>query len=109
MLYEWGMASPFTARKPARPRTRGVDPASIHQFVEDLIGDDLHAQRVFSLANGVVGVLRATTLAIHAIGEGLAASMGLNPKHAIKQIDRLLSNQGLDVEVPRIKMKLSHF
>ena len=92
------MASPFTSSKPPRPSARGLDPASIHQFVEDLIGDDLHAQRVFSLANGVVGVLHAATLAIHAIGEGLAAAMGLDPKHAIKQIDRLLSNQGVDVE-----------
>lgn len=92
------MASPFTSIKPPRPSVRGLDPASIHQFVGDLIGDDLHAQRVFSLANGVVGILHAATLAIHAIGEGLAAAMGLDPKHAIKQIDRLLSNQRVDVE-----------
>jgi hypothetical protein len=44
-------------------------------------------------------VLHAATLAIHAIGEGLAVAMGLDPKHAIKQVDRLLSNRGVDVEV----------
>ena len=93
------MAAPFTSSKPRRTRPRVLDPASIHQFVEDLVGDDLHAQRVLSLANGVVGVLHAATLAIHSIGEGLSAAMGLDPKHAIKQIDRLLSNQGGDVEV----------
>lgn len=52
-----------------------------------------------SVTNGVIGVLHAATLAIHAIGEGLAVAMGLDPKHAIKQVDRLLSNRGVDVEV----------
>jgi hypothetical protein len=61
-------------------------------FVEQLFGDDLHAKRVFSLANGVVGVLHAASLAIHAIGRGLAAAAGLNAKHATKQVDRMLSN-----------------
>jgi hypothetical protein len=49
--------------------------------------------RVLSLANGVVGVMRAASLGIHAIGPGLADAQDLDPKHAIKQVDRLLSNQ----------------
>ncbi|MEZ4409589.1 MAG: IS4 family transposase [Polyangiales bacterium] len=94
------MAAPFdTSKIPSRPRSHKLDPASIYEFVEDLIGDDLHAQRVWSVANGVLGVLHGATLAIHAIGEGLAVAMGLEPKHAIKQVDRLLSNRGVDVEV----------
>lgn len=94
------MAAPFDPTKPAtRPRSHKLDPTSIHEFIEDLIGDDLHAQRVRSVANGVIGVLHAATLAIHAIGEGLAVAMGLDPKHAIKQVDRLLSNRGVEVEV----------
>lgn len=94
------MAVPFdTSKSLSGPRSHRLDPASIHQFIDDLIGDDVHAQRVWSLANGVVGVLHAATLAIHSIGEGLAVAMDLNPKHAVKQIDRLLSNQGVDVEV----------
>lgn len=93
------MAAPFSTSKPRRSPVQRLDPASVHQFVEDLVGEDLHAQRVLSLANGVVGVLHAATLAVHAIGEGLSAAMDLDPKHAIKQIDRLLSNQGVDVEV----------
>ena len=62
------------------------------------VGEHLHARRVLSLANGVVGVLHITSVAIHAIGEALAAVRDLNPKHAVKQIDRLLRNAGLDVE-----------
>jgi hypothetical protein len=48
--------------------------------------------------NGVVGILHASTLAIHTISEALAAARDLTPKHAIQQIDRLLRNQGLSVE-----------
>ena len=94
------MAATFDSTKAStQPRSHKLDPTSIHEFIEDLIGDDLHAQRVRSVTNGVIGVLHAATLAIHAIGEGLAVAMGLDPKHAIKQVDRLLSNRGVDVEV----------
>ena len=53
------------------------------------------AKRVLSLANGVVGVMHAAALAVHFIGEGLAIAEGLDPKHAIKQVDRLLSNPAI--------------
>lgn len=83
---------------PPNPRVHGLDPASVHEFVSGLVAEDFHAKRVLSLANGVVGVLHAATLAIHTIGEALASARDLNPKHAVKQIDRLLSNRGVDVE-----------
>lgn len=71
--------------------------SEITSFVEALIGEDLHAKRIYSLSNGVLGVLNAATLGIHAIGNGLAAARGLKPKHAIKQVDRLLSNNKFQV------------
>jgi hypothetical protein len=94
------MAHPFASIRAKAPRARRqvLDPVSIHHFVEDLVGEDLHAKRVLSLARGVVGVLHTASLAIHAIGAALAATMDLDPKHAIKQIDRLLSNCGIDPE-----------
>jgi len=64
-------------------------------FIEDLIGSDLHAKRTLSLANATVGVLASTSLSIHAIGHGLAYAYGATSKHSIKQVDRLLSNQGV--------------
>jgi hypothetical protein len=70
--YQRCMADPIA---PATPRVHGLDPASVHRFVEDLVGEDLHARRVLSLANGVVGVLHAATLAIHTIGEALAEAL----------------------------------
>jgi hypothetical protein len=58
----------------------------------------MHAKRVDSIADAVTGVLEAASVSIAAIGAGLAANDGLNPKHAIKQVDRLLSNDKLEVE-----------
>jgi hypothetical protein len=40
-------------------------------------------------------VLQAANLAIHAIGRGLAAARGRDAKHGTKQVDRLLSNDGM--------------
>jgi hypothetical protein len=69
----------------------------VQAFVETVIGDDLHAKRVISLASGVVGVVHSASLAVSTIGRALGQAQGLQPKHAIKQIDRLLSNRGIDV------------
>ena len=84
-------------RKPL-PKHR-LRPKHIHCFVEKIIGGDLHAKRVLSLGNAVTGTVHAATLGVHAIGLGLAQAQGLNPKHAIKQVDRLLSNGGLLLDV----------
>jgi hypothetical protein len=76
-----------------------VRPKDTHRFVSELIGDDFHAKRVLSLSNGVVGTIHSATLGVHAIGQGLAQAQGLNPKHAVKQVDRLLSNAGISLEI----------
>lgn len=88
-------------RRRGEPRATGVgalQPDDVHRFVEEAFGDDLHAKRVLSIANAVVGVLHSTALTIHAIGQGLAAATGKLAKHGIKQVDRLLSNNGFKVE-----------
>ncbi len=61
-------------------------------------GEELHAKRVFSLANATHGVVASASLAVSMIGRRLAVSRGLADKHAIKQVDRLLSNNKLAVE-----------
>ena len=66
-------------------------------FITTLYEGDLHAKRVLSLANATVGVLTSASLAIHAVGRGLAQAMGTLTKHGVKQVDRLLSNRGVDV------------
>jgi hypothetical protein len=80
-----------------RPAAAKIAPDRVHEFVAELLGNDVHAARVLSFASGVVGVLHAAALGVHAIGRGLADAMGLDPKHAIKQVDRLLSNSGITV------------
>jgi hypothetical protein len=67
-------------------------------LLDALFGQEMHAARVQSLANGVVGVLMAAVLSIHAIGQAYALLAGIKGKSGIKQIDRLLSNAGIDVE-----------
>ena len=70
----------------------------VHGFLSGLFADDLHAKRVYSLANATLGVMTAASLAVNAIGHGLALARGRLTKHAIKQVDRLLSNAGIDVD-----------
>ena len=72
--------------------------ADVHRFVGELFLQDLHAKRVESLANGVVGVLHAAAMTVHLIGQGLAQAAGLKGKHAVKQVDRLLSNADINVQ-----------
>lgn len=67
-------------------------------FLDALFGQEMHAARVQSLANGVVGVLMAAVVSIAAIGQAYALLAGIKGKSGIKQIDRLLSNAGVDVE-----------
>jgi hypothetical protein len=78
-------------------RKHPVTPEAVEAFVDAVVGEDLHAKRVLSLANATLGVIHAASLAVATIGKGLAQARGLEPKHAIKQVDRLLSNAGVDV------------
>jgi hypothetical protein len=69
----------------------------VRQFVEALFEEDLHAKRVLSLGYATAGVLRAGALGIHSIGRGLALARRRAQKHAVKQVDRLVGNSGVDV------------
>lgn len=69
----------------------------IENYLTSLFGSDLHVKRVCSLANAVLGVMTSAALAVSVIGQALAQARGKSAKHAIKQVDRLLSNQGIDV------------
>ena len=56
----------------------------IHDFVERAFAGSLHAKRIVSLANGVVGVVTGASLAVSVIGHALAQARGLVDRHAIK-------------------------
>jgi hypothetical protein len=60
-----------------------------------MFGSHLHAKRIESLANGTLGVMSSASLAVSVVGQALAQARGLLTKHAVKQVDRLLSNKGV--------------
>ena len=69
----------------------------IQNYLASIFSKDLHAKRVMSLANGTLGVMTSASLAVSIIGQSLAQARGLLSKHAVKQVGRLLSNQGIVV------------
>ena len=70
----------------------------VHRGLTSLFDGDMHAKRVLSLADATLGVIRTASLAVNTIGQGLALARDLVTKHAIKQVDRLLSNEDIDVD-----------
>ena len=70
---------------------------AVAAWVGEFFEGELHAKRIASLNDGVSGVLHSASLAVSAIGLSLAPARGLKAKHAIKQVDRLLSNPGIDL------------
>ena len=83
------------------PNTRQIIAMFNHDLIlnhiNEIFGQDMHAKRVLSLANATLGVIESGSLAIHAIGNGLSLANGLERKHAVKQVDRLLTNTKLNV------------
>ncbi len=78
-------------------RTQAIRPRRVHDFVSSISDYDLHAKRVRSLSDATIGALQGAQLAVGALGRALAVAKDLDPKHAIKQVDRFFSNTGVDV------------
>jgi hypothetical protein len=70
----------------------------VQRFLKSLVGDCLHAKRVLSLAGATLGAIHSASMAVALIGQGLALARGLNTKHAVKQVDRMLANPAIDVD-----------
>jgi len=77
-------------------RQQSVSFEAVHKVLREVFAPTLHAKRVASLAGATTGVLATASLAVCTIGHGLALARGGLAKHAIKQVDRLLSNPGID-------------
>jgi hypothetical protein len=75
-----------------RKAGRKVGREELDELMGEVFGGEIPAQRVASLSDGVDGVLHAASLGVRALGHGLAVANGLAPRHAIKQVARLLSN-----------------
>src|SRR6186997_2632211 len=83
----------------ALPANKQISFENIHRFLRTMFAGDLHAKRILSLAGATLGAIESASLAVALIGQGLALARGLVTKHAIKQVDRMLANQGIDVDV----------
>src|SRR3569832_2900594 len=68
----------------------------IRAFLDSILDEDIHTKRVDSLANATLGVMTGASLGVAVIGKALAQARGLLPKHAVKQVDRLLSNPRIE-------------
>lgn len=77
---------------------RQVGRQELDELLGEVCGGERHAQRVASRRDGVDGVRHAASLGVRALGHGLAAANGLAPRHAIQQVDRLLSTPKLSRE-----------
>ena len=79
-------------------QNKAITLKTTHQFLDVLFSGDVHAKRIYSLANATLGVISTASLAVNTIGQGLALARGRLPKHTIKQVDRMLSNPGINVD-----------
>src|SRR5208282_6652879 len=77
----------------------------VRHVLGGLLGPDLHDKRIERRSGATIGVLHSASLAVAAIGHGLAAARGLTTRHAIKPVDRLLSNPGIKVDdIPALRV-----
>src|SRR3954451_20079769 len=69
---------------------------NVRSFLDSVLDEDIHTKRIASLANATLGVMTGASLSVAVIGQSLAQARGLLPKHAVKQVDRLLSNPRIE-------------
>ena len=74
------------------PNISDLNYINVEKITKNIFGKTEHAKRIESISNAALGVIASASLVINIIGKGLAFSKDLMAKHAIKQVDRLLSN-----------------
>ena len=87
----------FSERSKSRAKRVGFCYEDVHQFLQALCDGEVHAERVYSLADATGGVMSRVSLTTHAIGQALAPVRGKLAKHAVTRVDRLLANAGVEV------------
>lgn len=83
---------------PALNRKKPLDRKRAGDYAKHVFAGDLHEKRIESLANATTGALSAARFSVQCIGTAYAATKGLRPKHGIKQVDRFLANEGIDLD-----------
>jgi len=72
------------------------DPLGMMDMVDAAVGAELHVKQIESLGGIAAAAVHAGKLGVQVIGRAMACSNGLLAKYAIKQVDRMLSNDGID-------------
>jgi hypothetical protein len=75
-----------------------IDRDVIYSLLEPVFAPTLHKKRVLSLALTTLGVLYTGRISVAEVGRALAGVTGKSPKHCINQVDRLLSNAGINLD-----------
>jgi hypothetical protein len=75
-----------------------IPAATIVSLCESIFGEHMHLKRCHSIAFGAIGVIYGDSLSPTGVGVGLARARDTQPKHGIKQVDRLLSNAGVKMD-----------
>lgn len=70
-----------------------IDFSRVHKHLLNLFESSVHANRILSISNAVLGVITSSSLAISMIGFGLSIARGTSTKHSVKQVDRLIGNK----------------
>lgn len=74
-----------------------LDYFNVKSLISDIFKRKEHSKRVESIASAALGIVASGSLIIHRIGRGMAEIFNLTDKSAIKQVDRLLSNEKLQL------------
>ena len=73
--------------------TEVLSALEIEQLVHEILGPTgFHERLKDSIGYAVTGVMHGDRLTLHGIACGTARARGTQPKHALKALDRLLSN-----------------
>jgi hypothetical protein len=75
-----------------------IDRNDLYEILEPIFLPVMHKKRVLSLVLATLGVIYTRRISVAEIGRALAGATGKSPKHGVKQVDRLLSNDGLDLD-----------
>lgn len=84
-----------------------INPLEAKPFLFFPFTSELHAKRLTSLSDAMMGAMMSHSLQPSKMGDGLAEAKGLLPKHARKQVDRFISNKGIDDERCQIQLARS--
>ena len=92
---------------PKRTAKPTIAPDRVREFLNELFADHMHAKRVLSLGNAVVGAMgaiHAAALGVHAIGKASGGIMEANWPHGnISHPRSVIGRMVLDVEQIRVR------